>query len=98
MHAVSLVTHTIYFNRQDLSLLVQQPNDGFKFRAQGALSTVQREDNGSVELQDVTTRLFRYTGESSRAEAFFAAFGTEGHFAKPLLLLRTQYHKLDRIP
>ena len=54
----------------------------------------ETNENRLTNLSDLKTSHFRYVGEAHRAEAFFENFG-DGHFARPLLQLRTQYHKLD---
>ena len=54
----------------------------------------ENERTEGLQLDDISTKYFRYIGESKGAEEFLGLFG-DGVFLKPLLSIRTQYNKLD---
>ena len=88
------------------NLDIIQPNDEFRLTTfpseQGEAVEIENEsiDEGEIkrveglQLDSISTKSFRYVGESKGAEEFFGQFGG-GIFSKPLLSIRTQYNKLD---
>ena len=91
-------------NLQNLEIV--QPNDEFYFvpllDENEEVNSVKRRlieerenrENEGLQLKEISSQHFRYIGESRRAEEFFEEFGA-GIFSKALLLIRTQYNKLD---